>query len=240
MEVVGILQYQIDTLKEYPKETQPMDGNFVNADSLYPSALFPRIHVIDFQKHNTSELLSQKPIGKTFDNDSKLNFGKVKEELISLIDSIICDKKTSELLLINLVSRIYMKKDLEALGKLALNLVNADQKIKVITENGQEKIHSIVEALHIIIQNLIPCSLKLDITVQNLNNLAIRPLKDYNLNCLQKGLLQVPDNTFLLINETTLDVGTLGEKAVKNVQAIHNLIQTQTLPYDFVYYEVSI
>jgi len=227
----------MENFKNFEKVQKPEDG-FLNTDSLYPSALFPRLHVIESTKLELSKVLLQKGISKNIETDFKTDFEMVKAGLIELLNSITGDEKTSNLLLINLISKIYFKKDLDSLGNFTLNLINSDQNIKVIMKDGKEVNHSFVDILYSVIQKLLPASMRLDLSIKNLSNLSLKPQKDHNLNCLNRGALQVANETFLLIDENQLEVGTLGDKAVRNLQALQNLIQSQTLIYDFVYYEV--
>lgn len=65
--------------------------------------------------------------------------------------------------------------------------------------------------------NLVPCSLKnfslqsfrLQMTIENMNHLKFIPHKDYTANRLVSGLLQLPSNTSLVIDETLLEQGQL-------------------------------
>ena len=239
IEVVGILQYQLDQLKEYKTGENSAEGaGFANVETLYPSALFPRVHAISSKSLSTVEFLSQKSITKSLEGDLQLNFGLIRDELVGLLSTITLDKQISELLLINLVSKIYMRKDIDSLGSLTLNLMNAEQAVKVLTEDGQESSYTIVELLHLFIRKLLPFTFKIDIEIKGLGGLALQPKKDYELNCLSRGALQMPSESLILVDETKLDAGTLGEKAVKNLQTLQNMIKSQGLIYDFVYYEV--
>lgn len=236
IEVVGILQFDMEHLKNYVPDTENLDaGNFPSIDSLYPPAFFPRLHAINFTKYNLPSLMSQPIITKTLEN--KLESQKAKEEILALLNTITGDEKTSMLILINLISRIYVKKELDTLGKLALNLTNAEQNI-IIVKKDEKKTVPISEILYTVIEKLLPYSFKLDISIKNISEMAFKPQKDHNLNCLKRGALQFANETLLLVDETKLETGTLGDKACRNIQALAYLIQSQSLAYDFVYYEV--
>lgn len=242
IEVVGILQYQIENLKDANNGAGLDEGDtFINTDALYPVSLFPRLHAIDFKQLKTNDLLSQKIVTKSQDTTEQLDFTQVRDEILDLLTVLTGEKKASELLLLSLVSRIYMRKDLETLGKFNVNFTHADQPVKVLAEDGKEvKQQSVADLVLAVIRRLLPFTVRFDIDVKSLNNIALQPKKDHNLNCLTRGKLQMANDTLLLLDETHLDVGTLGEKAVKNLQVLNNLIQNQTLMYDFVYYEVII
>lgn len=46
-------------------------------------------------------------------------------------------------------------------------------------------------------------------TIENMNQLKLIPHKDYTANRLVSGLLQLPNNTSLVIDETLLEQGQL-------------------------------
>jgi hypothetical protein len=52
-------------------------------------------------------------------------------------------------------------------------------------------------------------SFRLQMTIENMNHLKFIPHKDYAANRLVSGLLQLPDNTSLVIDETLLEQGQL-------------------------------
>jgi len=227
----------MEHLKNYVPDTENLDsGNFPSIDSLYPPAFFPRLHALNFTKYNLPNLMSQNIITKTLEN--QLESEKAKEEILALLNTITGDEKTSMLVLINLISRIYVKKELDTLGKIALNLTNAEQNIKLLKKDGGEKTFPLCEILYTVIEKLLPYSFKLDLSIKNLSELALKPQKDHNLNCLKRGALQFANETLLFVDETKLEAGTLGDKACRNIQALAYLIQSQSLAYDFVYYEV--
>lgn len=62
------------------------------------------------------------------------------------------------------------------------------------------------------------------------------PNKDYNKNKLITGMLQLPDNFQLIIDETNLSAGELNAKGLLNFNSIKGIIETQRLGYDFNYH----
>ncbi|KAK3921244.1 Mini-chromosome maintenance complex-binding protein [Frankliniella fusca] len=59
---------------------------------------------------------------------------------------------------------------------------------------------------------------------------------DYEANRLSSGLLQLSDNTHLIVDETRLEAGKLDASGVGNVQALRTLITHQIVNYDFQFY----
>lgn len=50
---------------------------------------------------------------------------------------------------------------------------------------------------------------------------------------MTSGILQLNDNTELLLDETKLKAGKLNESGVRAVGALSNVVQSQTVCYDF-------
>lgn len=63
--------------------------------------------------------------------------------------------------------------------------------------------------------------------------------KDYECNRLTSGVLQLSDNTHLVIDETKLDAGRLSATGTKNYNAICDIVNFQNLKYDFQFYQVD-
>jgi hypothetical protein len=68
---------------------------------------------------------------------------------------------------------------------------------------------------------------------------TLAPHKNYETNRVETGLLQICDGTQLIIDETSLDQGTLKDKGMSNVQSLNTLIHIQTVSYDFKYYQLD-
>lgn len=52
------------------------------------------------------------------------------------------------------------------------------------------------------------------------------------------GLLQLPDDTHVLVDETKMTSGTLQERGVRNMAALHELTLRQELNYEFNYFRI--
>ena len=57
-------------------------------------------------------------------------------------------------------------------------------------------------------------SFRLQMTIENMNHLKFIPHKDYTANRLVSGLLQLPSNTSLVLDETLLEQGQLDTPGV--------------------------
>jgi len=83
------------------------------------------------------------------------------------------------------------------------------------------------------LQNLSIHHVNLPLTIDGLNKTKFSP-KSVSEN-LEAGVLQLVDGTVLLVDETVLDEGQLVDPGVRNFQALQNVIQNQTLTYEFPY-----
>ncbi|MEQ2213647.1 hypothetical protein XENOCAPTIV_018524, partial [Xenoophorus captivus] len=91
----------------------------------------------------------------------------------------------------------YTRRDVLPLGKFTLNL------------SGCPTVSSYTERLYQIIQQLVPSSYYLGMSLQNMNQMQLVPKKDYGANRLVSGALQLAKNTSLFLDETQLEQGQL-------------------------------
>ena len=75
-----------------------------------------------------------------------------------------------------------------------------------------------------------------ELTVDNLNKSNLIPNKDYSKNKLITGMLQLPDNFHLIVDETALNTGELNAKGLMNFNSIKDIVTYQKLNYDFNYH----
>ncbi|KAG0164991.1 hypothetical protein DFQ30_009097 [Apophysomyces sp. BC1015] len=145
------------------------------------------------------------------------------------------DKLVAEYVMLQLIARVSKNNGGMKIGQFALNINNfpsasVSAKNKDISLNfdnpASKHTASILESL---VAHCVQCPLTLDV----LNKMAFSP-RSVNEN-LQAGLLQLVNGTTLLVDETVLTEGTLGDTGVRNVQALANVIQRQHLSYFFPY-----
>lgn len=74
------------------------------------------------------------------------------------------------------------------------------------------------------------------LTIDNLNKSNMIPCKDYDKNKLITGMLQLPSNFQLVLDETRLNAGELNAKGLMNFNSIKDIISMQKLNYDFNYH----
>ncbi|XP_074964220.1 mini-chromosome maintenance complex-binding protein [Phalacrocorax aristotelis] len=121
----------------------------------------------------------------------------------------------------------YARRDVLPLGKFTVNLSGCPRN-SIFTEH-----------IYRIIQQLVPASYRLQMTIENMNHSRFIPHKDYTANRLVSGVLQLASNTSLVVDETQLEQGQLDTTGVHNVTALGNLITWQKVDYDFSYHQME-
>lgn len=196
-----------------------------------PASLVPRLHVLHAQPlcHNNPLL----PPGTLEDNSAFLSsvlseFPSVRSELLSYLSHVLLgDALAAEYLILHLISTVYTRRDVLPLGKFTLNLSSCPTGF------------SYTDRLYQVIQQLVPSSYYLPMSLQNMNQMRLVPKKDYTANRLVSGALQLSKNTSLFLDETRLEQGQLDTTGVRNVTALGNLISWQKVDYDFNYHQME-
>ncbi|CAL1578388.1 unnamed protein product [Knipowitschia caucasica] len=194
-----------------------------------PASLVPRLHVLHAKalQHN-NPLLPPAPVesNSTFLSSSVADFPSVRAELLTYFTHVLLgDALAAEFLILHLISTVYARRDVLPLGKFTLNLSGVPA--------------SYTERLYQIIQQLVPSSYYLPMSLQNMNQMRLVPKKDYTANRLLSGALQLSKNTTLFLDETRLQQGQLDTTGVRNVTALGNLISWQKVDYDFNYHQME-
>ncbi|KAM3606118.1 uncharacterized protein V6R79_010844 [Siganus canaliculatus] len=196
-----------------------------------PASLVPRLHVLHTRRlpHNNPLLPST-----TLDNTSAFfsstlsEMASVRAELLTYFTHMLLgDALAAEYLILHLISNVYSRRDVLPLGKFTLNLSGCP--------TGTSYPHRVYQ----IIQQLVPSSHYLAMSLQNMNQMRLVPKKDYVANRLVSGALQLARNTSLFLDETQLEQGQLDTTGVRNVTALGNLISWQKVDYDFNYHQME-
>jgi hypothetical protein len=78
---------------------------------------------------------------------------------------------------------------------------------------------------------IIPLVVAVDLTIPLLSSHPFYPIS--SAQSLQSGLLQLPPSTLVLLNEDTLESGTLNDKGVRNLKALSDTMKNQKLRYEY-------
>ena len=157
---------------------------------------------------------------------SSIDILTTRDELFKMLSNITNDNLITEYLIILLTSQLYARNEDLLLGKIALNIKGKDYEVcKKITNIINEIVH-----FHV----------NLDVTISNLNKHLYAPRFDPNTDELIQGILQTVNHTIITINELYLESGNLDQNGLKNWENVRNLINFQSMIYDYPYSKVEI
>ena len=151
-------------------------------------------------------------------NPSKAELGRLKSAAVAVCRG---DDLTAQLLLCSLVSSVSARPNGYALDALPLNVFNIARQEDL---DGMQ--HFVALAC--------PQATFYPVTLHKLGSKRLYGKKDYELNCIEQGLF-LPEGSLLVLEESRLEAGTLGEVGVKNASFVNNIIQNQKLYFDFDY-----
>ncbi|XP_057329438.1 mini-chromosome maintenance complex-binding protein [Microplitis mediator] len=186
-----------------------------------PASMIPRLHAVKISK-----VVPKIPNGPSIISKASL----IRSDLHLVLNQLLFgDNLAADYVICHLISRIYTRKDYLCLGNFPLNITGFSvDKFNNFTRDFYDILSSFVSKTH-----LFEC------TLDNLNSLSLVPRKDYDCNRLTSGILQLSDNTHLIIDETKLIAGKISPSGKQNYQAITDLIKFQKISYDFKYYTME-
>ncbi|XP_071690035.1 mini-chromosome maintenance complex-binding protein [Rutidosis leptorrhynchoides] len=227
-EFIGVLTFDPDVKDDKSGENENEFANsFVEEESVnLPSSKVPRLHCIVHRKLSLNYMIITSP---TLEPKPHLVKG-IRESLLRHLTVILGDDElAAHFLLLHLLSKVHVRVDSIAVGKLSLNLTGFDKSSISVFGNR------INDALN----NLLPFTHRMPLTVEYLNNASLSPVKDYETNRLVPGVLQCAEGSHFTIDETTLQSGTLNSNGVENTQLLKDLMDLQKVEYDFKYYKMK-
>ncbi|XP_029156263.1 mini-chromosome maintenance complex-binding protein [Nylanderia fulva] len=187
-----------------------------------PASLVPRLHAIKLIELTKSEIVNAPEII----SKAQLIRGDLQ---IILSQLLFGDHLAADYMICHLLSTIYMRRDYFCLGTFPLNITNFPaSKLKMFPKEFYNFLTLFVRKSHF-----------LEVTLENLNELALIPKKDYECNRLTSGILQLSNNTHLVLDETGLTTGVLNVTGKTNYKALSDLVMFQKLDYDFKYYTME-
>jgi len=195
-----------------------------------PGSLIPRLHCLHIKEIDGSENFKLDPFStadeaKYKNVSNNIEFHQ-KNLLHVLTEATLGDSLLAEYLLCNLVSRV-VNFDINnsPVGKIVLNITNAPSNYGVFLAKFLDK--------------LVPRLFHFHMSLSNMNKLKFAPKKNYDKMLLETGLLQIPDDLHLIVDETYLATGTLDETGVNNMKALSQMIKDNTVDYDFKFHKIS-
>nr|GEY81811.1 hypothetical protein [Tanacetum cinerariifolium] len=142
-----------------------------------PSSKVPRLHCLVHRKLLVNDLISSSP---TMEPKPDLLRG-IRESLLRHLTVVLGDDElAAHFMLLHLLSKVHLRVDSVAVGKLSLNLIGFDKSIVL----GDDEL-----AAHFMLLHLLS--------------------KDYKTNRFVSGALQCAEGSHLTVDETPLQSGTL-------------------------------
>ncbi|XP_038722373.1 mini-chromosome maintenance complex-binding protein [Tripterygium wilfordii] len=226
-EFVGVLTFDSELMVEKDDYDELSTG--LGDDDLVhgPPNKVPRLHCIIHRKLAMLDFLHGGPPTM----EPKLDLVKMaREALLGHLTTVLGnDGLAAHFMLLHLLSRVHARVDNVAVGKLSLNL----------TALNKESVTVFGTQLRISLESLLPFTHWIPLTVQYLNTASLAPRKDYDINRLVPGVLQLAEGSQLIIDETKLEAGTLNPVGVENVRLLKELTELQKVDYDFKYYKME-
>lgn len=153
-----------------------------------------------------------------------------------------------------------MRRDVTVLGKFGLNITNIPHVLKhaPLVDEKQKKTKNFADCFFEALKQFISMGHMFKLTIDNLNKSNLIPNKDYNKDKLVSGMLQLPEQFQLVIDETELSSGELKEKGkyfinlinkhvsclikyqfqgLMNINSIKEIIKWQKMNYDFSFHQ---
>lgn len=172
----------------------------------------PSIHVINIQKKSRYQDLPKQLDGACASSGQLFNIFK---------EYCLGDEVVAKLLMCSIASMVTKKPFGQPIDFISLNIYNVkDQKL--------------FENIIKLYKMFAPKWATEKISLHGLGSKRFFGKKNYDLNCIEQGLV-FQEGTSLLLNELNLETGTLGEIGVKNINFLNQIINHQKLYYDFNY-----
>nr|CAD7410648.1 unnamed protein product [Timema poppensis] len=221
VEVLGFL-----ATEPLAEQTEGDTMDVESSEHNLPGSLVPRIHCVAIRK-----ITQYNPLLFTMSQNLDAVFESAKsvhDDLhLVLTQVLLGDTLAADYLLCHLISSVYQRMDMLALGKLSLNIKNIPT------------CSNYIDKLYDILQLLLPKSQYLPMSLDNLNQRDFVPKKDYSSNRLKSGVLQLSAHTHLVLDETRLLPGQLDSNGVENISSLGTVITQQKVYYNFKFYKVE-
>lgn len=177
--------------------------------------ILPSLHVFTFRKNqcfNNNPILRKVEATSDIVKAEKELLSETRDKIIAVLKLILGgDALASEFVFLNLLARVHTRKDSFTIGNISLNLTN----LNFFQGRNLAKF----------ISAIIPFSLHIPVSIDTLENKRFSPLKNYDTNVLESGVLQMIDGTFVVCDETTMKEGVLKVNGVAGIKAIATLIE---------------
>ncbi len=139
-------------------------------------------------------------------------FKETREKVLAVLKIILNgDALAAEFTLLNMLAKPYQRQDGFLLGNYTINLSGMTIPMS--------------RNLLKFIQAVLPLTLYMPLTIDNLEKDRYTPRKNYDTNLLEPGTFQMIDSTFVITDETWMKEGQVKENGLNNIKAVATLIE---------------
>lgn len=240
VEFIGVVSIQPNFASFPDQKTEDPNHMALSADNFMteeeqaahypPTSLVPRVHCVMFQPLTHSNPCISADMNEKKAESMLADVVTTRDDLVAVLKSLLSgDDLAAEYLLLHLVSSVYTRCGIMAVGKFTLNLCGCPSDLQ----------HAFTRHIADTLKVFLPKCAYLPMNLDYLNSLSFVPKKDYTANRLTAGLLQLSDSTQLILDETAMEAGKLNPGGVQSVTALGTLISWQKLEYDFNFYKTD-
>ncbi|CAG8508395.1 4124_t:CDS:10 [Cetraspora pellucida] len=231
VEFIGVLSHP----KELSDDELEQDDEECGFDVAF--SIVPCIHAIYYRTlHMSGNPLISLQLTDPYDIQRRASH--IRSSLLQYIAAAFKnDYLVAEFVLLQLLSRIYNRRNGLTLGKLVLNISNVPScplvtNGRLSSSSNSGLIHSNVftKRVSTVLSSLLPKYHDLPLTLSTFNEFLFYPRDNDKLD---SGILQVNQGTWFLIDETVMEEGKLDDIGVRNLQALNEILDNQKLKYAF-------
>ena len=235
-EIIGVLSYM-----PIAHEENEIEDHFIDLSVQFPTTLVPRIHCLSLRKLSDFELekklLSQ--LSLKYPNNS-FNLIESRNRFLEILKKLtLNDELSAQYLFFGILNNISTQKPefIENLKKIVLNIYKCSKLRFQITETLSLTFPQLLAKL---CSKIALKSIYFPLEINDLEKHHYSSSKNYENNSLEIGKLQITSSTVICVDETTMSAGKLTEKGIKNIQALNDLLESQTLSFDFSYHDLKV
>lgn len=221
----------------------------------YTKLFYPKISLIDnvkmydiYKYSNNIKIDNSDTFGTKLYSSQReklnLNFQETRSKLKLVLTEIFGgDELLSEYIILYFASRVFSRFATFVTGKFCLNIsrIQLEKHLLTLDINSSKNfnINDVESSVRRLFQLIFSQFIYFPFNIKNLNDKNFKSFFDVNIDELRQGLLQVVDNTYLVVDERVMEAGHLNETGLNNLQALTNLIEGQFMHYEYPYSKVN-
>ena len=157
-------------------------------------------------------------------DDQAVPLKLIRDTIVNLVSIALGgDTFAAEYVLLHMLSMVRGREPALAIGAFSLNIMRMKN----------------YKYLQQVLELLLPRVAYIPLSIEHLNGRRFVPQKNYEMNRLVTGPLQLLEHTYIVCDETKMNAGKLNDTGCRNLQALQQLSNEATLKYDFQYHEME-